>query len=105
MNNNGSESSWSKLLSIEQSGILGSFKFAYPVAFSKAQNEILLVVDDNRLVWYECETNKVRNIELHGFPESFDMLVCEASLIQISDSELDGKQSEEEEKKQREKTL
>lgn len=105
MNNNGVETSWSKLLSLEQPGILGSFDFVYPVAFSKAQNEILLVVDDNKLVWYDRETNKVKNIELHGFPESFDLLVCNESRFQISDSELDTKQSEEEEMKQKEDTF
>ncbi|KAK1377884.1 F-box domain-containing protein [Heracleum sosnowskyi] len=105
MNNNGVEASWSKLLSVEQPGILGSFDFVYPVAFSKDQNEILLVVDNNKLVWYDRETNNVKNIELHGFPESFDLLVCNESLVQISDSELDTKQTEEEKIKQKENTF
>lgn len=105
MNNNGVESSWSKLLSVEQPGILESFDFVYPVAFSKDQNEILLVVDDNKLVWYDRETNKVKNIKLHGFPESFELLVCNESLFQISGSELDTKQSEEEEMQRKENTF
>lgn len=40
------------------------------------------------LVWYDCETNKIRNIELHGFPKTFDILVCKES--PFHDSELDG---------------
>lgn len=104
MNNNGVETSWSKLLSLEQPGILGSFDFVYPVSLSKSQNEILLVVDNKKLLWYDRETNKVKDIELHGFPESFDLLVCNESLFQISDTELGAKQSEEE-MKQKENTL
>lgn len=61
MNNNGVEISWSKLLSLEQSGVLGSFEHVYPVAFSKVQNEVLLVVNRNRLAWYVLWKNPLTN--------------------------------------------
>ncbi|KAK1377883.1 F-box domain-containing protein [Heracleum sosnowskyi] len=106
LNNNRVENSWSKLISVEQPGpgVLGSFEFIYPITFSKAQNEILLMVDDNRLVWYDRERNQFKNVALHGFPESFDLLDYDESLLQVSASELDS-QSEEEEKKQMEDAL
>ncbi|KAL8102757.1 hypothetical protein AgCh_027322 [Apium graveolens] len=105
MNIDGVKKSWSKLLSLEQSGVLGSFQHVYPVAFSKAQNEILLVVDRKRLVWYDRESNKVKNIAHCGFPESFELFDYNERHFKISDSILDGRQSEEEERKQREHAL
>ncbi|KAL8102758.1 hypothetical protein AgCh_027323 [Apium graveolens] len=91
LNNNRVEKSWSKLISVEQPGpgLLGSFEFMYPVAFSKDRNEILLMVDNNRLVWYDRERNQFKNVALHGFPESFDVLNYDESIFQINASELD----------------
>lgn len=103
LTDNGVENSWSKLLSLEQPGTLGSSKFVRPVAFSKTRNEILLSADHEKLVWYDCESNEVKNVTLHEFPCPFDMLVYNESLVQTySNSRL---QSEEEEFQQLEQEL
>lgn len=54
---------------------------------------------------YECESNKVKDIALCGFPESFELFDYNERHFQISDSKLDERQSEEEERKQRENAL
>ncbi|KAK1369378.1 hypothetical protein POM88_035470 [Heracleum sosnowskyi] len=42
MNDNGVENCWSKLLSVEQPGTIGSFDIVWPVVFSKTRNQYLL---------------------------------------------------------------
>lgn len=84
MTNDGVENSWSKLLSLEEPGTLGSPKLVAPVSFSKTRNEIFLSVDHEKLVWYDCKSNEVENVQLQGFPRPFDMLVYNESLVQTT---------------------
>lgn len=98
MNNNGEENSWSKILSVEQPGILGSWKELYPVAFSKTRDNILLFVNGDKLTWYDHGKKKVKNVTLNGFPQPADLLVYTESLVQLSsklcdDFKLDGNQN------------
>lgn len=102
--NNRVENSWSKLLSLDQSGVLGSSEVVRPITFSKTQKKILLALGSKKLVWYDLVSGKVKNVALHGFPHPFDLLVHNESLLTY-DSELDVKNSEEYEVKQKEKAL
>lgn len=102
--NNRVENSWSKLLSLDHSGLLGSSEIVRPITFSKTRKEILLRLDAEKLVWYDCESKKVKNVTLHGFPHPFDLLLHNESLVSY-DSELDVKNSEEYEEKQKKKAL
>ncbi|KAK1377955.1 hypothetical protein POM88_024699 [Heracleum sosnowskyi] len=90
MNNNGEENSWSKILSLEQPGLLGSYKKLFPVAFSKTRDNILLSLDGDKFIWYDHERKKVKNVTLNGFPQPPDLLVYTESLVPLSSKLCDG---------------
>lgn len=100
MNDNGVGNSWSKLLSLEQPGILGSFKIAYPVAFSKTRAAFLLEVDEKKLMWYDYENNKIKDISVHGVPVPSRLLVYTESLVQLNHEFKLGKKEKKPLKKQ-----
>lgn len=98
LNNSGEENSWSKILSVEQPGILGSFKELIPVTFSRTRDKILLSVDGDNVMWYDHGKKKVKNVTLNGFPQPADLFVYTESLIQLNsklcdDFKLDGNQN------------
>lgn len=80
-NENGVENSWSKLLAVEQPGILGAFKMVLPLAFSRTRNNILLTVGGGKFTWYDGERNEVKNVIIHGLPSAFASLVYTESLV------------------------
>lgn len=105
MNDNGVENSWSMVLSVEQQGPDRSFTIVWHGDFSKTQNDLLITVDEDRLMWYDHEKNEVKNVTVQGVPRPFDMLVYTESLVQLGhDSKLGRKkqlnQSEAKKKRQ-----
>lgn len=103
MKDNGMGNSWSKLLSLEQPGIFGSFEIAYPVAFSKTRTAFLLRVDENKLIWYDHENNSVKDVSVHGVPVPSRLLVYTESLVQLNHDFKLGKKEEKQQKKQQKK--
>lgn len=92
MNNTGVGNSWSKIISVDQPGICGSFEIVWPIAFSESRTNILLQVDDDKLIWYNCVKNEVKNVVVHGFPNELNLLAYTESLVQpCRNFKLDGK--------------
>lgn len=109
LNDNGVQNSWSKLLSVEQRGKLGKFKCLWPVAIWKTQNDVLLLVDKRKLVWYNRERNDVLDVQIHGFPNEFDILAYTESLarptyrFKLDEKQVLKKSEEKKQKKQQKK--
>lgn len=107
-NHSGAETLWSKALSLEQCGILGSFMFIRPVAFPKSGESVLLEVGFSvgrtKLVWYDLKRKTVKNVKIHGIPNKFDSHEYTESLIQLTEDKLLHRPSEQKlEKKQHKK--
>ncbi|KAL8095788.1 F-box protein CPR1-like [Apium graveolens] len=95
MNNTGVGNPWSKIISVKQLGIVGSFEIVWPVAFSKSRNDILLQVDEDGLMWYSCARNEVKNVTVHGLPSQLYLRAYTESLVQpCRNFKLDGKQKQ-----------
>ncbi|KAK1365861.1 hypothetical protein POM88_041422 [Heracleum sosnowskyi] len=92
MNDDQVEISWSRLISVEP-GIFGSFETVRPVAFLKVQNDVLFMLDEERLVWYDRVQNEVKNVTVYGLQLCFDFLAYTENLVQRTcDFKLEGKQ-------------
>ncbi|KAL8093161.1 F-box protein CPR1-like [Apium graveolens] len=104
-NSNGTQNLWYKAFSVEQPGAIGSFEFIRPVAFSNRGNDILLEVDNTKLVWYDPETKVVKNVRIHGIPTKFSLHLYREGLLQLTDKEqlLKTPSEEKKEKKQQKK--
>ncbi|KAL1834427.1 hypothetical protein ACET3Z_004078 [Daucus carota] len=89
MNNSGEGNLWSKVLSLKQAGPLGPFSFVRPVAFSKCHKNVLLEVDRAKLVWYDIKRKRVKNVRIHGIPNSFESYLFIESLLQITNDKED----------------
>ncbi|KAK1366514.1 F-box domain-containing protein [Heracleum sosnowskyi] len=97
LNNTEMGNSWSKLFSVEQPGIFGSFGILCPVALSKSQNDILLRVDEDILMWYNFVRNEVKNVTIHGFPSHLNLFAYTKSLVQpCRNFKVDRKQKQKE---------
>ncbi|CAL5344396.1 unnamed protein product [Camellia sinensis] len=83
MNDYGVKESWTKLFSIAQPQVIGSFEFVTPLAYSNSGREVLLVQDNKKLIWYDLEHKKVKNIKIHGLPEYFEKEICVESLVPL----------------------
>ncbi|KAK4588573.1 hypothetical protein RGQ29_019543 [Quercus rubra] len=78
--------SWFMLLSIARTEVVGSFKYLRPLAYSKSGKEVLLVLDNQRLVWYDLRTKRVKNVKILGMPDLFEAEICLASLVPVEAS-------------------
>ncbi|KAI8000265.1 F-box protein CPR1 [Camellia lanceoleosa] len=102
MNNYGVKESWTKLFSIAQPQVIRSFEFVTPLAYSKSGREVLLVQDNKKLIWYDLEHKKVKNIKIHGLPEYFETEMCVESLVPLKGGgETNGKKQNEQENKKK----
>lgn len=93
MNNySGVETLWSKALLVEQHGILGSFKYFRPVAFSKSGESMLLEVGvsvgKTKLVWYDLKRQTVKNVKIRGIPNKLESHEYTESLTQLTEEKL-----------------
>lgn len=75
--------SWFKLFSIARTEVVGSFKYLRPLAYSKSRKEVLLVLDNQRLVWYDLRKKRVENVKILGMPDLFEAEVCLESLVPV----------------------
>ncbi|PSS24777.1 F-box protein [Actinidia chinensis var. chinensis] len=94
--------SWSKLFSISQPGVIRSFDFVTPLAYSKSGREVLMVQDNKKLIWYDLELKKVKNINIRGIPDYFETEICVESLVQLTrGGEMYGKKQDRKGKKKK----
>ncbi|XAR70660.1 hypothetical protein NMG60_11027581 [Bertholletia excelsa] len=96
----GLKESWTKLISVTQPGVIGSFQYVSPIAYSKSGEEILLEKDAKKLLWYDLKERKVKSVRIHGIEELLQVEMCMGSLVPIN-SPIEGvekKLIEEEEK-------
>lgn len=78
----GVKKSWAKLFSVAQADeVVGSFKYLRPLVYSKTDGEVLLELDNQRLVWYDLRGKRVKNVSVAGLPNSFEAEICVGSLV------------------------
>ncbi|KAK1355540.1 F-box domain-containing protein [Heracleum sosnowskyi] len=103
INNYGAENPWYKAFSVERSGVLGSFELIRPVAFSKSGKDVLLDMDNTKLVWYDPKRNVVKNV-VHGIPTRSGLHLYRESLLELKTEQVQKPSSEDKkEKKERKK--
>lgn len=100
MKDNGAENFWYKAFSVVQPGVLGSFRFLRPVAFSKSRKEVLLEVDGAKLVWYDLERKTVKNIHINGMPIKFTSHLYIESLTRLTTDKEPQKPSQDKQQKE-----
>ncbi|XP_059439528.1 F-box protein CPR1-like [Corylus avellana] len=96
----GVKESWAKLFSVAKADVVGSYKYLRPLAYSKTGREVLVELDNQRLVWYDLRGKRVENVSVGGLPDSFEAEIFVGSLVPTAASRRDHgkKQSLEEEK-------
>ncbi|KAK1368164.1 F-box domain-containing protein [Heracleum sosnowskyi] len=103
----GAETLWSKALSVEQHGILGSFKFFRPVAVPKSGESVLLKVNVSggrtKLVWYDLKRKTIKNVKIRGTLNKFDSHEYTESLIQLTKDKLLQRPSKQKPEKKQQK--
>ena len=79
----GVKDSWMKLFSVTQPETITSFDYVRPVAYSKSGGEVLLGKDVKKLLWYDLNKKRVRNVRIQGAPDMFDLDICWGSLVSL----------------------
>ncbi|THG03641.1 hypothetical protein TEA_014491 [Camellia sinensis var. sinensis] len=90
MKDYGVKESWSKLFSIAKPQGIRLFDSVTPVAYSKSGGEVLLVQDNDNLIWFDLEHKTVKNINIHGLPKLFVTNMCVESLVPLKGEESQG---------------
>ncbi|KAL7213691.1 hypothetical protein ACSBR2_016256 [Camellia fascicularis] len=83
MKDYGMKESWTKLFSIAKPQGIRLFDSVTPVAYSKSGGEVLLVQDNDNLIWFDLEHKTVKNINIHGLPKLFVTNMCVESLVPL----------------------
>ncbi|CAN1337207.1 F-box protein CPR1 [Linum perenne] len=81
----GVKESWTRLFSVQRIRNTTAFAFLRPLIYSKDGNELLLEVNDERLVWYDWNNGKARTVRIRGGPKSFGAVIYCQSLIHVDD--------------------
>ncbi|KAL8096473.1 hypothetical protein AgCh_037438 [Apium graveolens] len=93
MKDYGVGNSWSKLFSVEQPKVIGSFVSITPLAYSKSRKDILCEVDNKKVIWYNPKTKKARTAKIANLPIIFDLEVYTQSLVPLDyNTSSEGKQ-------------
>ncbi|XP_050235236.1 F-box protein CPR1-like [Mercurialis annua] len=84
----GVQESWTKLFTIPCDVLSSdSCESIAAVCFSKSGLEVLLEVDNSRLVWYDIERKKAVDIMIQGFESDlFETIICLRSLVPLDAS-------------------
>ncbi|KAK8630315.1 hypothetical protein V6N13_079113 [Hibiscus sabdariffa] len=80
----GVKESWIKLVSVDQSKLVSLFEFVLPLAFSKNGDRVLLNIDDNKFVWYDLRSKRVKKVRVEGVPSSFESEMLVESLVPLN---------------------
>ncbi|KAK1367178.1 hypothetical protein POM88_042739 [Heracleum sosnowskyi] len=93
MKDYGVGNSWCKLFSVEQRKVMGSFVTITPLAYSKSRKDVLLEVDNKKVLWYNPIRKKARTAKIANLPSIFDLEVYTESLVPLDyNTSSDGKQ-------------
>ncbi|XP_059645936.1 F-box protein CPR1-like [Cornus florida] len=97
----GVKESWTKLFSIAEPSMFGSFHFLRPLAYSKSGGEVLLELDNTRLSWYDLRRKSVKNIPIRGLEGFVEGNICVESLVPVhgDDGGKDGEKQQPQKKK------
>ncbi|XP_002532715.3 F-box protein CPR1 [Ricinus communis] len=96
----GVKESWIKLFSFRLSKSMSNLMFLRPLCYSKDRENMLLEVNDHKLVWYDWNKTSVRTVKVKGGPRSFGAAMCVGSLVPLDD----GGENEQKLKKEKRKT-
>ncbi|KAK1367157.1 F-box domain-containing protein [Heracleum sosnowskyi] len=81
MNDYGVGNSWCKLFSVEQPRVSRSCVSLSPLAYSKSQKDVLIVVDNKKLMWYNLKRKEFKTVKIANAPDVFDIEVFTESLV------------------------
>ncbi|CAI0440182.1 unnamed protein product [Linum tenue] len=81
----GVKESWSRMFSVQKIRNTTTFGFLRPLIIAKDGNELLLEVNDEKLVWYDWKTGKARSVRIRDGPKSFGAVMYVESLIPVDD--------------------
>ncbi|KAK9268108.1 hypothetical protein L1049_010548 [Liquidambar formosana] len=98
----GVKESWNKLFSVSQPEASLSFEQLRPLAYSRSGREVLLEQNNKKIIWYDLEKKRVRDVQIHGSPRSIKAEICFGSLVPLNgDGRIDGKKQQAQEKKKK----
>ncbi|KAK8506330.1 hypothetical protein V6N13_016450 [Hibiscus sabdariffa] len=80
----GVKESWIKLVSVDQSKFTSPFEFVLPLAFSQNGDRVLWNIDDNKFVWYDLRSKRVKKVRVEGVPSSFESEMLVESLVPLN---------------------
>jgi len=63
---------WQKLISIAQRKPIGIFEYIKPLAYSRNSCELLLLLDYQKLIWYDLLKKTIRHVSISDLRSSFD---------------------------------
>lgn len=99
MKDYGVKESWTKLFSITEPEVIIYSDYVAPLCYSKSGGEVLLVQDDNQLIWYDLKEKRVRDVQIRGMVDSFEAQIYVGSLVPINcDRGIDNKKPQERKK-------
>ena len=92
----GVKESWTKLYSIKESDVNGSFSYVMPVVYVKSRDQVLTHQESKKFFVYGLESKKVEHLMIPGTPDFFEVFQCLESLVGLDgrDGELSGKKAE-----------
>ncbi|KAK8977688.1 hypothetical protein V6N11_013471 [Hibiscus sabdariffa] len=80
----GVKESWAKLVSVKRSKVTSRFDFVLPLAISKNGDRVLLDIDNNKFVWYDLRSKKVKKVRIEGVPRAFEAEMLVESLVPLN---------------------
>ncbi|EOY28895.1 hypothetical protein QUC31_013296 [Theobroma cacao] len=99
----GMKESWTRLLSVQKTRAINALTFLRPLAYSKYRDKVLLEINNQKFMWYDLQSKKMRSVKIGGSSTSFGAEVYVGSLVPIEDRKRveNQKQNEREEQKKR----
>ncbi|PHU29633.1 hypothetical protein BC332_01726 [Capsicum chinense] len=79
----GVEQSWVKLFTVEQLDGRQNFSFLKPIAYSGTGKEVLLEIDNTKLLWYSLEKKSVKPAKVSGGLEAFESFVNLGTVVPL----------------------
>ncbi|KAL8096468.1 F-box protein CPR1-like [Apium graveolens] len=92
MKDYGVGNSWYKLFSLEQQKVSRSGISLSPLAYSKNQKDVLTIVDNKKMIWYNLERKDFKTIKIANAPDVYDIEVFTESLVSPDYNTSDRKQ-------------
>ncbi|XP_057479171.1 F-box protein CPR1-like [Actinidia eriantha] len=98
----GVKESWTKIISMAQPtqpGVIRSFHYVRPIAYSKSGEQVLLE-QDTWLFWYDFRTKMRQSVRIRDIKDLLQVDICMGSLVSLrGGGEGDGKKPQEKEER------